>query len=65
MDPISFLNEAWWTWFLGNYKTTAAVAFGVLVFLLKLVAVVHPGVPTDRVVDLLRDSWPIKAKAGE
>lgn len=57
-----FLTNDWVIWFYNNYSMAIVGVPAVIVFLLKLVAIIRPTVPTNKIIDLIKDSWPIKVK---
>lgn len=52
------LDNAWWKWFLENFS----FSIFLLWVLLQALAVLHPGTPTDKVVDFIRNMVTRKAK---
>jgi hypothetical protein len=60
MDPVSFLNEKWWEWFLINYKTSITavpmIVVGSVTFILKFLAVIDKKNPKNTIrgwIDLI------------
>lgn len=54
-----FLSNDWLLWFYKQYSL-ATIAFPlVVIFFLKLLAIIRPTVPTNKIIDLIKDSWPI------
>lgn len=43
------LSDAWWAWTLKTYSISIALIWA----LLKCLAILHPGTPTNRVMDYL------------
>ena len=56
---MAFLSNDWWSWFLSNYSMTLAAIPTVIAFSLKLVAIFHPKVPSDKILDLIQSYWPV------
>ena len=44
-----------------NYNLWVTVVIpAVAGIVLKTIAIIHPGVPTDKIIDLIKDSLPVK-----
>jgi len=52
MDFILF-TDSWWNWFLHEY----AFSIGVIWALLKMLAILHPGVETNKIMELLATTF--------
>ena len=52
------LSNDWWTWVWANYNMTILGVPTALSFLLKLIAIFHPNVTSNKVMDLIADYWP-------
>lgn len=52
-----FLDNDWFNWFLSNFSIAIATVPIVVGFALKLAAIFHPGVPSDKIIDLMREYW--------
>lgn len=64
MDPVNVLNNAWWVWFWNNYSMSILGIPTAITFILKGVAIFHPGIPTDKVRDLFKEFWPTGKPGG-
>lgn len=60
---ISFLNNAWWSWFWSEYSMTVIAVPTVVAFVLKLIAIYHPGIKSDQIIDVFKTYWPVKKDA--
>ena len=56
-------SNNWFTWFFSTYSIGLGLAPIVVVFVLKMIAIFHPGIPTDKIVDLIQSTF-IKKEAG-
>jgi len=57
-----FLSNDWMVWFWREYSV-AIIAFPTIIsFLFKLVAIYHPKVQSNKVVELIEQYWPKKKK---
>jgi len=54
---IGFLDNAWWQWFLFTYTMTLLAVLGAVVFMLRIAAILNPNVPTNKIVDLLKETF--------
>lgn len=52
-----FLDNDWFNWFLSSYSICLTFIPVILTFFVKLVAIFHPRVPSDRIVDLIHEYW--------
>jgi len=53
-----FLSNEWMKWVWDNFSI-AIVAFPTVVtFGLKLVAIFHPSIPSDKIIDVFKQFWP-------
>jgi hypothetical protein len=56
-----FLTNAWWGWVWQNYSVSIAGFPVFAALMLKLAAIVHPGIPSDKIIDLITQYWPSAA----
>jgi hypothetical protein len=61
---MDIFSNQWFNWFMSNYSIAIAALPGVVYFILRLVAIVNPNVPTNKVKELFQDSWPPWNKNG-
>jgi hypothetical protein len=47
---FTIFTDSWWNWFVHEYAFT----LGLLMSLLKGLAILHPGVDSNKIVDLLQ-----------
>ena len=57
---MSLFSNEWFTWFFSTYSMLLGFLPLVIGFLLKLFAIVHPGIPTDKITELIQSYWPVK-----
>lgn len=50
-----FTNN-WFNWILSTYSIGLGLLPVVVTFVLKLIAIFHPGVPSDKIVDLIQST---------
>lgn len=50
-------DNDWFNWFLSNFSIAIASVPIVAGFLLKLLAIFHPAVPSDKIIDLVNQYW--------
>jgi len=48
-----FTND-WFAWVMSTYSQFWIFAPGIIVFILKLIAVLKPNVPSNKIVDLIQ-----------
>ena len=48
------LSNYWWAWVASDYSGTIALAGGLLICLLQIIAVIHPGVASNKIVCLIK-----------
>lgn len=53
---LIFSNE-WFAWFMSTYSILIGGIPVALTFILQLIAIYHPGVPTNKVIDLIAKYW--------
>ena len=51
-----FTNE-WFNWIFSTYSICLGLIPMILIFLLKLIAIFHPGIPSDKVVELIQNTF--------
>ena len=56
------LSNDWITWIWTTFSMVIVAVPSLVIFTLKLVAIFHPNIPTDKVIDLFKEYWP-KGKA--
>lgn len=54
---MNFLSNDWFAWFMSTYSILIGGIPVAVTFILQLIAIFHPGVPTDRVIDLIAKYW--------
>lgn len=54
---MSFPDNNWINWFMSNYSGALAIAPLIAGFMLKLIAIWHPEVPSDKICDLIEKTW--------
>lgn len=60
-----FLSDTWWQWFYNSYSMSI-IGFPLLAgFLLKLLAIIKPSIPTGKILDLLTEYWPTDKTKGK
>lgn len=47
-------------WVYNNYSMLITAIPVIIVFILKVIAVVNPRIPTNKIIDLIGEYWPIK-----
>lgn len=47
---MSILSDVWWLWLWNNYS----ISLGLLLGLLKLLAVLHPGAESNKIMEFLQ-----------
>ena len=55
---MEFLSNNWMSWFFSTYSIVIMAAPSVIAFTLKLVAMFNPSVPSDKIIDLIKEYWP-------
>ena len=50
-----FFSNTWLNWFMSSYSGMLAIAPIIIVFLLKLLAIVDPNIPSDRIIKLIQE----------
>lgn len=59
MNELLFSNN-WWTWVWNTYNMSI-LGFPIAIgFVLKLLAVFNPNIPSDQVIDVFKQYWPKK-----
>lgn len=58
------LSNEWMIWFWNTYNMALMLVPSVAAFILKLVALFNPRIPSDKVIDLIKEYWP-KGKGWE
>jgi hypothetical protein len=61
---MEVLNNQWWAYVAANYSITIMVIIGLIMTILKAIAVLHPSVTTNKIIDLFQQwvsSTPIGA----
>lgn len=49
-------------WTYNNYSILITALPVVIIFILKLVAIINPRVHTDKIIDLVKEYWPVATK---
>lgn len=49
-------------WLYNNYSMVIMALPVMIIFILKLMAIINPNIHTDKVIDLVKEYWPV-AKA--
>ena len=58
MDPTHIFSNNWWYWVWNTYSMSI-LGFPMLTgFVLKFIAIFHPNVPSDAIIDLMKTAWP-------
>ncbi len=60
---MMILSNEWWTWVWATYNYSILGFPVVISFVLKLIAVFNPNVPSDKIIELINVYWP-KGKQG-
>lgn len=55
-----FLTNDWFDWFWTTYSMLIASIPVIIAFLLKLIAIFHPDIKSDKIIELLQSFWPQK-----
>jgi NADH:ubiquinone oxidoreductase subunit 2 (subunit N) len=53
-----FLSDYWWQWVYNSYSMSIVGIPLVVGFILKLIAIIKPSVPTGAILDLFAEYWP-------
>ncbi len=56
---ISFLNNAWWSWFWSQYSMTVIAVPTVVAFVLKLLAIYNPNIKSNEINEVFKEYWPV------
>jgi hypothetical protein len=54
MDWTFYLDDKWWLWLWHNFSFTMLMIPGIIAAILKIIAMRHPGVPCDGIMELIR-----------
>lgn len=46
-------SDAWWGWFLHTYAISISLLSSLIIAILKIYAIAHPDVTTNKITDLL------------
>ena len=57
---MRFLSNDWLIWFYNTYSIAIIALPVMIIFILKLISIVNPKIHTDKVVDLIKEYWPVK-----
>lgn len=57
-----FLSDTWWQYIYNSYSMSIVGFPVVLAFVLKVVAIIKPSIPTGKILDLLAEYWPATKK---
>jgi hypothetical protein len=57
-----FLSDTWWQYIYNSYSMSIVGFPIVAAFLLKLVAIIKPSIPTGKILDLIAEYWPSSQK---
>jgi len=60
---MTFLSNDWMVWLWNTYSMVILCVPSAVAFILKMVALWNPNIPSDKVIDLLKEYWPKKGKA--
>jgi len=55
---MDFLTNNWMSWFFSTYSIAIMGAPSVMAFILKLLAMFNPRIPSDKIIDLIKEYWP-------
>jgi hypothetical protein len=50
-------DNNWFNWFLSNYSILIAFIPVAMTFILKLIAILNPNVPSDQICELINQYW--------
>jgi hypothetical protein len=50
------LTNDWLNFVMSNYSGIIAIAVPAIIFILKLAAIIHPGIPSDKIIDLIKSA---------
>lgn len=56
--PHPWLSNDWCIWAWNTYSMAILAVPSIVTFIMKLVAIIHPDVPSDKVIDLVKQYWP-------
>jgi len=54
MDFTYYLDDKWWLWLWHHFSFIMVMIPSAVGIVLKIVAVKHPDVPTDKIIDLFK-----------
>lgn len=55
--PIDgILTNAWIDFVMSNYSGLIAISIPAIIFILKLIAIINPNIPSDKIIDLIRSA---------
>jgi hypothetical protein len=57
---MTILSNDWWAFVWNTYSMTIVGIPSAITFILKLIAIFHPKVPTDAISGLFKEYWPVK-----
>jgi len=60
MQHVLMFSNDWCIWFWNTYSMAILAVPSGVAFLLKLIAIYHPDVQSDKVIDLVKQYWPGK-----
>lgn len=52
-----FSND-WINWLWNNFSMVIVAFPSIIAFGLKLIAIFHPKIPSDKIIDLFKQYWP-------
>ena len=53
----NLLSNDWFNWLFSTYSIGFGLVPVVLTFILKFIAIFHPGVPSDKIIDLIQNTF--------
>jgi hypothetical protein len=53
---MTVLSNNWFNWLVSNYSILIGLIPVSVIFILKLIAIFHPGIPSDKIVDLIQNT---------
>ncbi|KKW12657.1 MAG: hypothetical protein UY48_C0010G0009 [Candidatus Gottesmanbacteria bacterium GW2011_GWB1_49_7] len=53
----SLLTNDWFNWIFSTYSVCLGLIPVAVSFILKLIAIFHPGVPSDKIIDLIQKTF--------
>jgi hypothetical protein len=55
-STYAFLTNGWWAWFTTTYTVTIMTVIALIVFVLKIAAIVDPRIQSNQIIDLIKET---------